>query len=394
MSHTKLSEPHVVIDVAGISGHNDTSQYWWRNLFIKKCFDSKKTVEHVHFDRTITTEDMDVVIAKISNILTDYEIRIKQPIYGEDGKIVGIFYCYESDQGVFDIQHGFKKEPRIYLEGVTTDPTICTRLVNAIVPHVKKPPKDAAQISVIVAGPNGLGLVTLGHVHEDIIHENYNPGIIEQYQYVISEYKKQKPAGRMTIINGEPGTGKTYMIRSLVSELMPAKIILVPQSMVSQIDGPSLIPLLMDAKKDYPVDLVPYSDEDIDVRLDQEETMPIYLIMEDADACLVPRAGDNISVVSSLLNYTDGLFGELLDLRVIATTNAAKMDFDQAYLRPGRLCQHISVNPVNKDQAKKIYNRLTGQNLRTHKEEYTLAELYAEAKGWIQKAKEHKKVGF
>jgi hypothetical protein len=56
------------------------------------------------------------------------------------------------------------------------------------------------------------------------------------------------------------------------------------------------------------------------------QNCPILFIIEDADDCLVPRGSGNVSTISSLLNYTDGIFGSMLDLRIIATTNAEKME--------------------------------------------------------------------
>jgi len=195
----------------------------------------------------------------------------------------------------------------------------------------------------------------------------------------------------LTIINGPPGTGKTYMVRALTKDIAPANIMLIPQSMVGEIDGPSLLPLLMDVKTSKSYTNYDWATED-----DKNRTkMPIVLILEDADACLVPRESDNASVVSSLLNYTDGLFGQLLDIRVIATTNAESLEFDQAYMRPGRLCAHINIGTIPREKARGIYNRLTDKNkFDDSKKDYTLAEIYAQAKDWMKDKKVDKKVGF
>lgn len=123
---------------------------------------------------------------------------------------------------------------------------------------------------------------------------------------------------------------------------------------------------------------------------------PIVLILEDADQCLVPRAADNISSISSLLNLSDGILGSLLDIRIIATTNAKQEKMDQAILRDGRLSKRIEVNALEYDQANHIFQRLTqSKNALPMKDQrsemypkqnskYTLAEIYklARSHGW------------
>jgi ATP-dependent 26S proteasome regulatory subunit len=119
---------------------------------------------------------------------------------------------------------------------------------------------------------------------------------------------------------------------------------------------------------------------------------PILFIIEDADHCLVPRDDGNISTISSLLNYTDGIFGSMLDLRIIATTNAEHMDFDKALLRPGRLCRHVVVEPLSPEKAQQVYKRLTDGKEVTYTSKKTLAQVYADARGGFESAEIDKKV--
>ena len=52
--------------------------------------------------------------------------------------------------------------------------------------------------------------------------------------------------------------------------------------------------------------------------------------MEDADATLATRQIDNVGRLSDLLNMSDGILGEMADLRIIATTNAKSTEIDEA----------------------------------------------------------------
>ena len=108
------------------------------------------------------------------------------------------------------------------------------------------------------------------------------------------------------------------------------------------ITGPNFLPLLMGHK---------------------DEHIPIVLLIEDADLYLAKKARDvNPSGISDLLNLGDGLFGEMADIRVIASSNAERLTIDDAILRPGRMCTHIELkNPIPKE-AEACYKSLTGKD--------------------------------
>ena len=85
---------------------------------------------------------------------------------------------------------------------------------------------------------------------------------------------------------------------------------------------------------------------------------PSFLILEDADQCLVSRDKDNIASVQSLLNLGDGILGSLLDLRIVATTNAHELHLDEAISRPGRLSKMLEVGPLDVTTARGVFTRL------------------------------------
>jgi len=51
------------------------------------------------------------------------------------------------------------------------------------------------------------------------LKKNYLPEVIEDIEYVIKSFSKTPPGGRIAILNGEPGTGKTHLIRSFLSRM-------------------------------------------------------------------------------------------------------------------------------------------------------------------------------
>ena len=70
------------------------------------------------------------------------------------------------------------------------------------------------------------------------------------------------------------------------------------------------------------------------------------------------RDKDNINSVQSLLNLGDGILGSLLDLRIVATTNAHELHLDEAISRPGRLSKMLEVGPLDIHTARSVFSRL------------------------------------
>ncbi len=193
-------------------------------------------------------------------------------------------------------------------------------------------------VFAIVSRGGGLALNNLGNAGIPLERRNYSPEVLEGYDYVVKDLNAASPTGRIVIMEGEPGTGKTHLVRAMLMDVPDAMFVLVSPEMVSSLGGPELLPLLLSHHNN--------------------QNGPIILILEDADKCLVTRQGDNINSIQSLLNLGDGILGSLLDLRIIATTNAKKLEMEQAIMRPGRLCRRLEVGLLGSKTAAVIFNVL------------------------------------
>lgn len=226
---------------------------------------------------------------------------------------------------------------------------------------------EKGSVFAITSNNGGLNLTNIGNAGIPFTRCNYNKNVIEDYDYVIKDLNSSSPSGRITILEGDPGTGKTHIVRSILTEVPQAMFVLISPSLVSSLDGPQFLPLLLKYKHVY--------------------TGPIILVLEDADKCLVKRNDNNINDIQSLLNLGDGILGSLMDIRIVATTNAKKLEIDSAVIRKGRLSKRIEVGTLTFETATNVYKSLLPNTNIVGKitTGMSLAEVYCLARedGWI-----------
>lgn len=263
-------------------------------------------------------------------------------------------FLYSWEDSFLEIRF-YKKDKTITVSGYTLNPQILELISVLEKDHISKVKKNL--VFTIIKNGDRFEVKNMGDGSSQLITDNYLPSVIEDIDFVIKSFGKTPPGGRICILNGEPGTGKTHLIRSVLTQ-MDCIFLIIPSNLIDSLDKPDFLPVLMSIKS--------------------EHERPIIMIIEDGDTCLVPRKNDNISTIASLLNLSDGILGSLIDIKMIISTNADIKDMDAAILRPGRLCKNIYVGPLPYDQANKVYQRLTkDENSRLeNRRYYTLAEIY------------------
>lgn len=328
--------------------------------------------------------DNNNIVSLMKSFQEDFIKEVRAGIQGELGKDA-LFHCYHdqtTEKSIFNIvryvfKHGYlrvrydRRRDGIITFGIAyavSDKTLCKILDGVIAKWLEDPPREAATVPDVFGfthGMSGYQIIRVGKVDAKLHRDNYNPRVMTQFDRVVSELKGDDPAGRLVLMEGEPGTGKTHLIQALIGALIQdSTCIMVPPSLMEDLSGPDFLTCLIAHRNSH-------------------QDKPLTLILEDADDCLVDRdidrgaKADNTANLSALLNLSDGILGKTLDLRVVATTNQRLKSIDKAILRPGRLLERIHTGPLSPEQALKVFMRETGRDgMPNGGGPLTLAEVY------------------
>lgn len=232
--------------------------------------------------------------------------------------------------------------------------------VYKIFTEIKEKVITKENIYVMTEQKGQLGCSSISNKKFELEEGNYNSETIEDFKYIRDEYNKEKPFGRISIFTGPAGTGKTHLVKSLATCIENCNTIFIPIGLAPYLDKPSFMDFLLTFK---------------------EETGPdrgFLFIIEDADQILIDRAEGNYSLLSAFLNFTDGIIGDCLNVRFLATTNSDFLKIDAAFKRSGRLLRYSNVGLLEPKKAEEVYHRLTKSN-KTYAEAVALSDVYADS---------------
>lgn len=172
----------------------------------------------------------------------------------------------------------------------------------------------------------------------------------------------------LAIFHGIPGCGKSTYIRYLISNNPSINFYILDSSLFSYITNNEFIQFLLDNRNSV-------------------------FILEDCEKLLVSRESNYNQSIATLLNITDGLLGDSLNLKFICTFNTNLDNIDSALLRKGRLKLKYEFDKLSIDKSKQLLNSLNKTFNVT--EPMTLSDIYNidEDNGYKIEKQKHK-IGF
>ncbi len=195
---------------------------------------------------------------------------------------------------------------------------------------------DSPEIMLIVQSSRGLDTKSLDITKPKLnIEDNYNDDFLPIHQLILKRLKLKNDKG-LVLLYGKPGTGKTSYIRYLIGSVKK-NVIFLPPDMASNITNPGLISILIDNPN-------------------------AIFVIEDAERLIVDRETEDNSPVSALLNITDGLLADCLNVQIICSFNTDISKVDAALLRKGRLIAKYEFGELQTNKAQALSKKLGFKN--------------------------------
>lgn len=230
----------------------------------------------------------------------------------------------------------------------------------------KRKPRKKPEISLLVNADYSLDTKSFKIERPKLnIEDNYNDDFKEIHKTILKRLSKKNDKG-LVLLHGKPGTGKTSYIRYLLT-MVKKNVIFLPPNMAGRITNPDLISSLIDNSNSI-------------------------FVIEDAENIVVNREVNGSSPVSAILNISDGLLADCLNIQIICSFNTDISQIDSALLRKGRLIAKYEFKELAAEKAQSLSQKLGFNN--NIDSPMTLTAIYNQDETDFQSIKKQKSIGF
>ncbi len=221
---------------------------------------------------------------------------------------------------------------------------VCTELVERFKPKQRRLPLE---INLIVKEPHGLDLKGMEVKRMKLDLDLYYDNDFLLADAVIKQRLNRKNDKGIVLLHGLPGTGKTTYLRYLIGKIKK-KVLFLSPNLAGDLISPDFVDLLIDNPNSV-------------------------IIIEDAENIITDRKLSGSSAVSNLLNISDGLLADFLNVQLICTFNSSLTLVDEALMRKGRLIAKYEFGRLSISKAQKLSKHLGYETIVTRP--MTLAEI-------------------
>ncbi len=270
---------------------------------------------------------------------------------GFAGKVLAVYqrnyYSWQHQRREFS-RTVFKLENKVMIElgseyaeilFSNTDFAYADHLVDVFCTYRAPEKEQNFEINIITQTSSGLDLKQLEIKPTTLdIDLYYNDDFKPVDETIKQRLAKEHDKG-IILLHGLPGTGKTTYLRHLIGSTNK-RILFVSPGVAGNLMNPEFIDLLIDNPN-------------------------AILVIEDAENIIMDRKFSSNSSVSNLLNISDGLLSDCLNVQIICTFNSALHMVDSALMRKGRLIAKYEFTKLDTGKAQRLSDHLGFSNTIT-----------------------------
>jgi len=222
-------------------------------------------------------------------------------------------------------------------------------ITSQFTPLAKKRKERENNIALVIQTNRGYDTTSFELPKQKLdIELGYGKGFKPIHEKIIHKLNEPKSKG-LVLLHGTPGTGKTHYLKYLASKIKNKRVLFIPPFLADFITSPEMTPFLI-------------------------QNAGSVLFIEDAEKVITDRNTGGGNGVSNILNITDGILSDILNIQIVATFNMDKKKIDEALLRKGRLIAEHKFDALSVEDSQALIDHL-GFDYKTDKP-MTLTEIY------------------
>ena len=205
-------------------------------------------------------------------------------------------------------------------------------VTEVLTPFKERQRRRPLEINLVIQGRNKLELTSMEIKRTKMDLDLFYGETFRETDTLIRSRLNKKNDRGIVLLHGLPGAGKTTYLRYLIGKIRKRVLFLSP-SVAGNLMNPDFIELLINNPN-------------------------TVLIIEDAENIIMDRKINEGSAVSNLLNISDGLLADFLNVQLICTFNNSLTLIDSALMRKGRLIAKYEFGKLSVSQSQRLSDHL------------------------------------